>query len=60
MFIIWEVSSSRKLLTKKYEDPVYSVDWSNGNVVVLSHGNSIELLLWKYEKAIRTKGTELL
>lgn len=36
------------------------MDWSIGNVVCFSHGSQIELLLWKYEKAIRAQGDELL
>ena len=56
MFIIWEVSSSRKLFSRKYEDPIFSIDWSLGNIVCFSHGNHIELLLWKYERSIKTMG----
>lgn len=48
LFIIWDVLTSRKLFTKKYDHPIYCIDWSVGNLVLFSHGDEVELMQWRY------------
>lgn len=48
--IIWESLSSRILWRRTYEHPIISIDWSINNMVAFSHGDIVEILIWKYVK----------
>ena len=60
LICIWEALSSRKLFSKQYENKIGGIDWSWGNIIAFSHGEVIELMLWKYNKDIRKRGESIL
>ena len=56
LIIVWDVLTSRKLFTKQYSEPIHCIDWSAGNILAFSHGDQVEIILWKFEKSIKSKG----
>ena len=60
LVIVWEVSSSKTLWRKQYKDAILSVDWSLNNMIVFSHGQTVELMIWKYNKLVSMLGEQLI
>ena len=49
-FIIWDVMSSRAMFSKQFpeEESIYCISWSSKNMILFSHGQEIEVMIWKY------------
>lgn len=58
LIIIWQTQTSKSLWQKQYEQPIFSIDWSCMNLVAFSHGETVQILVWKYSKALKMKGEE--
>ena len=51
LFVIWDVLTSRVMFEKKYEQAILTINWSRNNIIGFSHGEHVELMIWKYTKA---------
>ena len=56
LLIVWETQTSKPLWKSKFQEPIYSVDWSANNLIGFTHGSHIEIMVWKYPKNSRDKG----
>lgn len=59
VIMIWETQSSKCLWQKTFKECVHSITWSCSNVIAFSHGDTAELMIWKYPKGLRDQGEEL-
>lgn len=50
LIIVWESQTSKSLWQKQYDEPIFSIDWSPGNVVAFSHGSTLEIMVWKFPR----------
>lgn len=50
VFIIWEVMTSRKLMTKQFAAPVSTMDWSKRNMIILGTGSDAYIINWKFPR----------
>ena len=49
MIIICDVMTSRILYQKQFEDePILSINWSSKNLLLFSHGQKVEIMVWKF------------
>lgn len=39
------------MFSKQYEQPILSINWSKNNIIAFSHGETVEIMVWKYSKA---------
>ena len=51
MFVIWDTMTSRIMFSKQFEQAVLSINWNKNNIIALSHGDTVEIMVWKYSKA---------
>jgi ribosome biogenesis protein ERB1 len=55
LIIIWETQTSKSLWQRQYSDPILSIDWSLSNIIGFTHGEHVELMIWKYSKTLKAK-----
>ena len=53
LIVIWEVLSSRIMWQKQYSQPILTISWNKNNIIGFSHGEYVEVMIWKYSKELR-------
>ncbi len=48
------------MMEKHYQQPVNACNWGRGNMLLLAHGDQVELMLWRVGKVDRKVGEELI
>lgn len=48
------------MFSKQFEEPLLSINWSKNNIIGFSHGETVEIMVWKYSKASRKLADELI
>jgi hypothetical protein len=38
---------------KQYEQPILTVSWNKNNIIGFSHGEYVEVMIWKFPKELK-------
>ena len=60
LFVIWDTLTSRIMFSKQYEEPILSINWNKNNIIAFSHGESVEIMVWKYSKTSKKIAEEII
>ena len=60
VMIIWETQTGKALWRKEMDGTVHSIDWGKHNLIAFSHGEYVEIMVWKYPRKLKKDGEDLI
>jgi hypothetical protein len=46
--------------SKQYGEPLLSITWNKNNLIAFSHGDSVEIMIWKYPRSEKRIAEEII